>query len=235
MGDWSVRRVTAALAVVGGVVALVGNLLAPRFNDDDVVVYRKIADSGRFTVSGVVILLAVLLVTAAFVGISRAWLGTRAGELASYGRLAAVVGGTLAILQAGVALYGYKQQAQAFADANTTNVVSAFWATNAVDHVNSALFATWTIVFLGLAPALLGAAQLRERMPAGRLGVAGIVGGAVCVIVGVGSLLTSDQSTYDVPFLIGSLLVTFWLIGTGVVMWREPASVDGAAAAVATP
>jgi hypothetical protein len=46
----------------------------------------------------------------------------------------------------------------------------------------------------------------------------------VCVVVGVGMLLASDQSTFDVPFLIGSLVVTLWVIATGVVAWGEPAT-----------
>jgi hypothetical protein len=223
MSAWSVRRVTAAAAISGGVVALVGNGLAPRFNDDDPVVYREIAHSTRYTAAGVIVLVAVLLVTAALVGIARSLRGTAANELAHYGRLAAVIGGALAVLQTGVELYGYKQQAQAFAGANPQNVVSAFWATNALDHLSSAMFAVWTLVFLGLAPVLIGAAQLRSRGPDTRIGYAAVLGGAVCTVVGVASLLHSDQSTFDVPFLIGSLLVTFWLIATGVVMWRGSA------------
>lgn len=224
MGTWSSRRVTAALAIGGGVVALVGNALAPRFNDNDVVVYHKVANSSRFAVAGVIVLVAVMLVTAAFVGISRSdRLAT--SELAYYGRLAAVIGGSIAILQVGVELYGYRQQARAFAGADPSNVVSAFWATNALDHANTALFATWTITLLGVVPLLLGTAQLRSA-ETGRLGVAGITGGIVCVGVGLGSLLTSDSSTYDVPFAIGSVIVTVWLLVTGFVLWRRSDAVE---------
>jgi hypothetical protein len=67
---------------------------------------------------------------------------------------------------------------------------------------------------------LLGAAQLRNGV-FGRLGFAGLVGGATCFVVGVGELLASDQSTYDVPFAIGSVIVTIWLIAVGVLMWRR--------------
>src|SRR5437763_7625590 len=88
MSNVSVRRVAGATAIVGGVVALVGNALAPRFNDDDVVVYRKIAHSTRFTVADVIVLLAVLLITAALVGFARS---AGSSEFAYYGRLAAIV------------------------------------------------------------------------------------------------------------------------------------------------
>ena len=217
MNSWSVRQTAAATAVVGGIVALVGNALAPRYNGDDVDVYRKIAHSTRYTVANVVILVAVLLVVAAMVGLSRT---LRASELGYYGRLAVVVGGAIAILQAGVVIYGYKQQALAFAGANDHNVVSAFWATNALDHLNAAMFSAWTLLLLGIAPALIGTGFLRGRGLAARTGIVGLVGGLVCIVVGIGSLLHSDQSAFDIPFAIGSVLVTLWLIGTGVILWR---------------
>jgi hypothetical protein len=225
MSNVSATRVAGATAIVGGVVALVGNALGPRFNDDDVVVYRKIAHSTRFTVSGVIVLVAVLLVTAAMVGFARS---AGSSEFAYYGRLAAVVGGSLAILQTGAELYGYKQQAEAFASANDHNVVSAFWATNAMDHLSSSMFAVWTLVLLGIAPALIAAAFVRSRglgpVASMRLGAVGLIGGLVCIVVGVGSLLHGDQSVFDIPFAIGSVLVTIWVIGTGVVLWRTGAN-----------
>lgn len=222
MTDMTTRRATAVLALTGGVVALVGNLLAPRFNGDDVQVYRKVADSTRFTVSDVIVLAAVLLVTAAFVGISRPGPRALSVELRSLGRLATVAGGTIAVLETGVALYAYRQQAIAFADANSNNAVAAFWATNAIDHVMTAMFSVWTLLLLGLAPLLLGAAQLRDRSVSVLIATLGVVGGLVCAVVGVAELLTDTPSDFDIPFLVGSLLVTLWLLATGVVLWRVP-------------
>jgi len=221
MDAWSGRRVSAALAMAGGLLALVGNALAPRFNGDDVANYQKIADSTRYAVAGVIVLAAVLLVSAAFAGINRFGLGEVRTEISYFASFAVSAGAAIAVLQTGVALYGYKQQARAFDGANAQNVVSAFWATNALDHLSSAMFAAWTIVLLGLAPALIGAAQLRAGVH-GRLGLGGVIGGAVCLVVGVASLLTVDQSTYDVPFVVGSVIVTIWLIVTGVLLWRLP-------------
>jgi hypothetical protein len=222
MDGGSTRRAVAGLAVAGGVVALVGNLLAPRFSGNDGDNYRTIADSTRFLVAGFIIQAAVIIVTAALVGFTRTFRGTKHEELAYYGRLAVVIGGAIAILQTGTELYGYRQMAKSFAGADDRNIVSAFWATNALDHLNGAMFATWTIVLLGIAPMIIGAIQLRERVVASWLGMTACVGGLVCAVVGIGLLVDSSQSDLDVPFLIGSLLVTLWVIATGVVMWREP-------------
>ena len=218
---WPAKRVTGLLAMTGAIVALIGNAIAPRLNGDDVAVYHRIARSGRFEMAGVIVLVAIVLVIAAFAGISRTAPVNVQGQLADYARLAVVVGGAVAVVQVAVELYGYRQQALAFHRANSFNVVGAFWATNALDHVNSALMATWTLVFLGLAPILLGTAQLRARF-SGRLGLAAVVGGVVCAVVGFAELLKTDQSTFDIPFAIGSVIVTLWLLGTGVVLWRNP-------------
>ncbi len=219
MATTETGRGTAVLAVAAAMTALVGNALAPRINGDDVDVYRRIADSGRFAAAGLIVLVALVLVVAAFAALTRArhLRGQRA--LCDYARLATGVGGAVAIAQAGLQLYAYRQQARAFAGANSHNIVSAFWATNALDHLSSAMFAIWTVVLLGLVPLLLGCAQLRAQI-GGRLGAAAIVGGATCVVVGIAELLKDDQSTFDVPFAVGSVLVTLWLLTTGIVLWR---------------
>ena len=142
--------------------------------------------------------------------------------LSEYGRLATLVGGTIAIAQFGVETYGLKQQAAVFAGAQATDVQGALWATNAVDRLNTAMFNTWTIVFLGLAPLLLGLAVLRMRRFPNWLGVLGAVGGAVCLVIGCVNLAREDQTSTQTPFLIGSLLVTAWLFCAGALMLRLP-------------
>lgn len=225
-----IARVGAATMVSGALLALAGNLLHPRYGDDpDVVTYRKIAGSDRFRIADVVIVVAIVLVTAGLVSIARSWHEGTAGALGHYGRLAALAGGTLALAQTGLETYGLKQQAAIFSSARPNDVVGAFWATNAIDHVNVALFATWTIVFLGIAPLLLGGAQSVAERGDRRLGVLGIAGGAVCLVVGVVSLVKQDQGPMEIPFLVGSLLVTAWLLLAGIALWRSagrPQAID---------
>jgi hypothetical protein len=220
MPELSSRRGTAALGLLGGVLALVGNALAPRFDGDDVEIYRDLADNSRYTAASVVILFAVLLVTAAFVGITRLGYAGRAGDLWYYARLAAVAGGTLAVLGTAVDLFAYRQQAMSFADAKDPQVVPAFWATNAVDHLSAATFAAWTLLLLGIAPLLMGAGQLRDRAANPVLAALAVIGGLLCAVVGVCQLLSDDPGDFDIPFAIGSVLVTLWLLATSAVLWR---------------
>ena len=212
------KRIGGTAAVAGGGLALVGNLLHPRYGDDeDFEIYRKIATSDRYLVADFVLLVALVLVVAGVVSIAR-HLGP--DPLSEHGRLFAVIGGTIAIAQLGLETFALKHQAEVFAGASPEDQNGSFWAANALDHLNNALFSTWTAVFLGLTPVLLGIAALRARVFAVWINVIAVLGGALCVVVGSVNLGRDDQTTLDVPFLIGSLLVTAWVVAAGLTMLR---------------
>ena len=220
MGDRGPLRVGGAVAVAGAVLALIGNLMHPRYDGPDVDTYRSIAASDRFRVADFILLAALILLIAGMTTFSRSLRAGRGAAFSEYGRLATLVGGTIAIAQFGVETYGLKQQAAAFAGAGDTDLQGAFWATNAVERLNTALFNTWTIVFLGLAPLLLGLAVLRSRRYPAWLGVLAGVGGAVCLVVGCVNLARDDQTSTQTPFLVGSLLITAWILCAGALMPR---------------
>ena len=213
-------RVGGAAAVAGAVLALIGNLLHPRYDGADVDIYRSIASSDRFRIADFVLVAALILLVAGTTTFARSLHSDGGVVLSEYGRLATLVGGTIAIAQFGVETYGLKQQAAAFAGAEAADMQGAFWATNAVDRLNTALFDTWTIVFLGIAPLVLGLAVLRIRRFPRWLGVLGAVGGTVCLVIGCVNLAREDQTSMQTPFLIGSLLVTAWLLCAGALMLR---------------
>jgi hypothetical protein len=202
------------------VLALIGNLLHPRYDGEDIDIYRSIASSDRFRVADFVLLAALLLIVAGLTTFARSLHASGDALLSEYGRLATLAGGTIAIAQFGVETYGLKQQATVFAGAGDADLLGAFWATNGVDRLNTALFNTWTIVLLGLAPLLLGIAVLRIRRFPKWFGVLGAIGGTMCLVVGCMNLAREDQTSMQTPFLIGSLLVTAWLFCAGASMMR---------------
>lgn len=202
--------------------ALVGNLLAPRWSDiDNVERYRKIADSGIWRFDGLILLLAIVLVTAGTVAVAKSLEGAGVDGLAVYGRLAAVVGAPLAVLDFGLTTFAIKEQADVFAGATGQDQVGAFWATNSLDQLITAVFNTWSVLVLGLGPLLLGAAVLRSRRYPTWLGWAAVVGGLVCLGTGLSGLMMSDQDPLTIPFVAGSLLVTIWGLGAGWVLWQR--------------
>jgi len=227
MGDRSFLRVGAGAAVAGAVLALVGNLLHPRYNVDDVVKFRRMAGSKLLVGADLVLLVALALVVAGLVAIAASLEEGRSSGLARLGRLASTVGGAIALAELGVETFGLIQSAKIFASAPRIDQAGAFWATSAVDHLNTALFATWVIVLLGLGPLLISLAMLSSRRYPAWLGGAGALGGLICVFVGVFYLLRSDQTPANIPFYVGSLLDTIWLFVAGTLLWRPTPPEDG--------
>jgi hypothetical protein len=216
------------IAVAGGVVALAGNLLAPRFNqNDNVDVYRAVAASGRLAPSGLVLVLAFVLTTIGIVSIASSVRGGRGNDAAWLGAAAAAAGGVIALAQNSVELFGYRQLARVFAGAQGQDQQGAFWATSALDKANASLFSTWTLLLLGLAPLLISIAMLQVRAYATWVAAVGIAGGLICAVVGLANLLLEDQAKLNIVFLVGSLLVTVWVIAAGIMLSRG--RVDAAA------
>lgn len=223
MADRSFLRWGGLAAVVGGVLALVGNVLHPRWTDmDDVERYRELADSGIWKVDHLLLVVALLLTTAGTVAIARSLEGRDGDALAQYGRIATVVGGAISLAAIGLDAYAYRVAAENFVGAIPQDQVASFWAVNAIDHVSTALFNVFTLVLLGVAPLLIGLAAMRSRRYPAWVAWAATVGGAVCFVVGLWGLGTTDQDMLVIPFLVGSLLVTLFILAAGWMLWQQP-------------
>lgn len=225
MADGSVRRLGGGAAVLGGVLALVGNLLHPRYaNTSDVARFSQIATSNRYAVADALLVFALIGVVVGVYSIAAVVREDSDSAAARLGGVVAAVGGAMAISQFAVEEYGLRQSARTFVSATRLDQRAAFFAAVGVDKLNSALFAGWTIVLLGVAPLLIGIAILRaNRLPNWQGGIA-VLGGGICAVAGTVDLLKADQSSMDLVFLVGSLLVTAWVIAGGVSLWREAAS-----------
>jgi hypothetical protein len=219
----TIVRVSAVAAIVGAALALVGNLVHPRGGDDpDFEVYKRFAHSTSLRIADLMLIVALMLLTVAVVGIARSLEGDDVEVFARLGVLFGVVGGTIAIAEFGLESYAYRLQAQVFEGARGPDIRSAFWAANAVDHVNNGLFITWTLVFLGIAPFVIGLGMVRSAQWPTWIGVLGALGGAVCAVVAAILFVQTDAGSQDVAFLVGSLLVTAWFFCAGVWLLRSP-------------
>lgn len=214
-------RIGGGFAIAGGVLALAGNALAPRFNQDqDVDVYEAVARSGRLVPANLILITAVVLVAAGLWTVATTMRAGRGAELARLGAGAAVVGGSIAVVELSVETYAYRQLARSFLSADAADRRGAFWATASLDHLNAALFSTWTLVFLGLAPLLIAGAMARSRAFAAWIVITGLVGGALCSAVAVVDLVREDQTSLAPLFVVGSVLVTAWVIAAGTSLLR---------------
>jgi len=226
----SALRMGAGAAAAGGVLAMVGNLLHPRWTDiDDDELYENIADSGIWVVDHLVLVVALVLTVGGVTALARSMEVGTGHALARYGLLATVVGGAVAIADVSLDATAMRQAAENFAEASPQDRVGASWAANAVDQVGTAMFHMWTVVLLGVSPILLGMAAVRTGRYPAWMAWAAIVGGVAAVLTGMAGLAGAEGDDLTLPFLAGSLLVTVWVIGAGVHLWRtverEPTTV----------
>jgi hypothetical protein len=106
-------RAGALALVVGGIVAAVGNLLHPRYpNMEDVQVYGKVAHSGAWRPADALVLVAIVLTIAGMTALAVALQASQWGVLASYGRVAALVGGAVAVAAPTLDKYAKNEAAQ---------------------------------------------------------------------------------------------------------------------------
>ena len=213
---------TGMLLVCGGVFALVGNLLHPRFDQDNQVdVYRAVdIKSDRLLLADLVLIVATLLIAAGLLETARLLSLSRPTLAARLGAVVVASGGAIAIVQYVVEGYALRQAAHIFAISDFRNRVGAFWATSAVDRINTALFSAWTLLLLGAAPLLLAAAMWTSTNYPKWVSAVGAVGGVACVVTAIVNTGREDQSTLALLFLGGSVLVTVWVILTGWLLLR---------------
>lgn len=222
------QRFDGVLLLFAGALALVGNLLFPRFTGSDTEIYRRIAGSTRYVAADLVLLVALVVLTIGFARAAR----HAAGRAADIARVTALAGGSIAIAEIGVELQGLRQQVRIFAAARGSDRVGAFWSANSLDHLNGALNASWTLVLLGVTPVLLALAQLRSATAPRGLAVLGISAGTICIVVALFDLVARDQARADDAFLIGSLLLTGWVFATGYLQTKATTKRTGAATLV---
>ena len=223
MADRSFFRVGGAAAVLGGVLALVGNVLHPRWTDlDDVELYGKIADNGVWKADHLILVVALVLTVGGTIAIARSLHDGPGDTYARYGLLATAVGGAIALANIGIDGYSARIAAENFVGANAQDQVGAFWAANAIDHISTAMFNIWTMVLLGVSPLMLGMAAIRSKRYPAWVALAAVAGGAVCTVVGLWGLGTRDQEMFQIPFLVGSVLVTLWILAAGWMLWQQP-------------
>jgi hypothetical protein len=211
---------SGGLLVAGGVWALVGNVLHPRFDQQNqAAVYRAVhIQSDRLLFADLLLILATLLITAGLLELARALSRRHASALARIGGAAVAIGGGIAVVQYVVEAYGLRQGAHLFAIVDYRNQMGAFWATSAVDWINTALFSAWTLLLLGCAPLLLAPAMWNSSSYPKWVTVVGVVGGIGCLFTAVVNISREDQTTLQLLFFVASILVTLWVILTG---WFE--------------
>ena len=236
MSERQLYRFGALSAIVGGVIALVFNLLHPRLGDYSDPVredLRIAAESDAWTLIHLGITLGALLLVPALYVVARSLRedggGYRLGRLA-LGSL--VISAPVGLVTLAIDGYATKHVADLVAGSGAKGAAQgALAAGQAVNAIGWAVFMFFVIMLLGVTPALFGAAiAMSDDYPA-VFGWPAVVLALGSIAAGVIGFFGGASEGFFLLFMITSGLLTIWVIALGVVLWRRSAEVQDRVAA----
>ena len=225
----AIFRIGALAGIVGALLAMVGNLLHPATPiGDPEGVARTIAQSERWVLVHLVIVVGLILMLGALVALSRSIEGGLAGALAQLGSVAAVAGVTVGVVLVIVDGVAAKHLADAWVAAPPEEAAAALRVLLAEEAINFALAALFNILFAGVTFILLGLAVAWSGEYPGWLGWVAVVACLGAGPVGLVQAYTGESSGLTrIATIICPTLITLWVAGMGVRLWRKPASTSG--------
>jgi len=235
MSEPTLFKIGSVAAIVGGILAVVVNILHPtppeRGNTEALL--RLVAESSIWVPDHVGIVFVVLLTLGAAVAIARSITGERGASLARLGVAGALTSAAIAIVLFAIDGIALKDLAMAWLNAPAAEKEVAFRVAEAVEAIGEALFSLWIIVFFGITFLLYGlAVALGDGYPKWL--------GWVAVVAALGSLLVGVAQSFsglsvlmtDILFPLFSLILTLWLVIIGFLLWRKARTTTGSGASI---
>jgi hypothetical protein len=224
VGDRTLLRVGGAMAVVGVIMGLTGNVLHPRstgYYGDPVAWLNHNTDIDIWFPSHALLLLSSIVLVGGFVAFTRSLAGTGGYGLASVALAFAVMGS--AVYGVTVAIDGLTvpQLADAWTVSDSPSP-DAVLAGSIMYHTIFSLLYVSMIPLFGLAPVFYGLAFLRGGVFSGHVGRAGVLFGSSVVVAGLLSMFGIATEFIDaVIWPVVASLVNFWNLLLGVLLWRR--------------
>lgn len=214
-------RTTAWLAISGGVLAILGNVLHPFIDADTGEEFlAAISDSGAIWMPvHLAVAVSLILLTAALVVSVRLLTGT-AGE--RLGRLAAVSGVITAPIFIGQIAGLDGTALKTLADEAAAGDASAAAAADTLIALDFGLLTVSITFYLGATLLLFGYAVVRGEIVASWAGWMVTAGGAIGLVAGLILWVAPDnQFALDVLFRGGAMLSTVGVLSLGVLLRRK--------------
>jgi hypothetical protein len=217
--DRTLFRLGSWAAIVGGVIALVGNILHPRhesFDDPMAEQLRIIGETDSWVALHLAILAGFLLVAFGLFALSRSMKGGPAEGIARVALGSLLIStpvAAFALLIDGYALGAIAESAAAD---------PAFAAAASVGaEIGWAGFMGVVIFALGVTPALFGLAVAKDGGYPTWLGWGAFLFGLVSIAAGAWGILDGPSSAFFLVFAISSGYTTLWVIGMGFLLGRR--------------
>src|SRR5215217_376444 len=221
--EGSIFRMGAIAGIVGSLLAMVGNLLHPATPiGDPQGVARTIAQSERWVLVHLVIVVGLILMLGALVALSRSIEGGVPGALAWLGSIAAVAGVTVGVILVIVDGVAAKHLADAWEAAPSDQAAAALRVVVAEEAINFALASLFNILFAGVTFILLGLAVASSGEYPGWLGWVVVVAGVGSVPVGLVQAYMGESIGFTrIATIIFPTTITLWVVVMSVLLWRK--------------
>src|SRR5215213_4204568 len=221
--EGGIFQIGSVAGIVGSLLAMVGNLLHPATPiGDPQGVARTIAQSERWVLVPLVIVVGLILMLGALVAISRSIEGGLSGALAQLGFVAAVAGVTVGVVLVIVDGVAAKHLADAWEAAPPEEGAAALRVVLAEEAINFALAALFNILFAGITFILLGLAVAWSGAYPVWLGWVVVVAGVGSVLVGVVQAYTGESIGFGgIGTIMFPAMIRRWVGGMGVLVWRK--------------
>ncbi len=230
------QTLAAVLLVTGGVLALVGNALHPHSPDSDpAATIAALATDAAWPWIHLAIMGGILLIIGGLVLVARD-LGSVAEPLARLGVVALLIGGAVVTVSTSVDGFGMKALAVAAQSSPATETTAALRAAIAVDTMDFGIWSMGMLILFGAGfgcfAVALAASRLLPLWYAALAGMGALLSGIAAVLqIAEGG----ETQAAETLFLVGSMLLTAWVLVLGVRLWRGlPAPVTAPAGAPAT-
>lgn len=225
---YELARAGSAAAIVGSLLAMVGNLVHPVTpRDDPPGVAHVIADSALWTPIHLVIIAGLFLMLPGLVALRHSLDYGTSGALARLGEAVAIVGlavGTVTVILDGVAA---KQLADGWAAAPAADKAIALAALSANETANFALASLFSISFAGVPFILYGLAVVVSDVYPRTLGWVGLVAGVFSIFAGLVQAWSGEPTNASLILtIIGPTVITLWVIVMAVLVARRGSVVD---------
>jgi hypothetical protein len=222
-------RIGAVAGIVGALLAMVGNLLHPATPiGDPEGVARTIAQSERWVLVHLVIVVGLIIMLGGLVAISRSIEGGLPGAVAQLGSVAAVAGVTVGVVLVIVDGVAAKHLADAWEAAPAEEGAAALRVVLAEEAINFALASLFNILFAGVTFILLGLAVAWSGEYPVWLGWVVVVAGVGSVLVGLVQAYTGESIGFTrIATIIFPTIITLWVVGMSVLLWRMASSRSG--------
>jgi len=216
-------RIGAVAGIVGALLAMVGNLLHPATPiGDPEGVARTIAQSQRWVLVHLVIVVGLILMLGALIALSRSIEGGLAGALAQLGSVAAVAGVTVGVVLVIVDGVAAKHLADAWEAAPPDQAAAALRVVLAEEAINFALAALFNILFAGVTFIVLGLAVASSGEYPRWLGWMVVIAGVGSVLVGLVQAYTGESIGFTrIATIIFPTIITLWVVVMSVLLLRK--------------